>query len=30
VDKNWQAGQFPSATKPEADTLSAVDSGVGK
>jgi len=30
VDKNWQAGRFPSATKPEAGKLSAVDSSVVK
>jgi len=30
VDKNWQAGRFPSATKPEAGKLSAVDSVVKK
>jgi outer membrane protein TolC len=30
VDKNWQAGRFPSAAKPEADKLSAVDSSAVK
>jgi hypothetical protein len=28
VDKNWQAGRFPSVPKPEAGKLSAVDSSL--
>jgi len=30
VDKDWQAGRFPTAAKPEADRLSAVDSSTVK
>jgi hypothetical protein len=30
VDKNWQAGRFPSIRKPAAEKLSAVDSSVAK
>jgi hypothetical protein len=30
VDKNWQAGRFPSAAKQATEQLSAVDSSVAR